>query len=313
MQWADRIGRRIKLRDLHVFDAVAQSRSMTKAAHTLAISVPVVSKAIADLEHTIGVRLLDRNSQGVEPTIYGYALLSRSNAAFDELRQGVKDIEFLADPTAGEVRIGSTAPIAGGFVSAVIDRLSRKHPRITFHLVVAETGILHRELSDRNVDFLIARMYEPVADEHVNVETLYTDPYVVVAGMRSPWARRRTVALAELVNEPWILPPPATLLGTIVAEAFRASKLDVPRATVVTFPTGVQNSLLMTGRFLTILAESVLRFSVKNSGLKMLPVKLPLRRRPIGIITLKNRTLSPVVQMFLECARETAKPLAMTK
>jgi DNA-binding transcriptional LysR family regulator len=308
MKWADRIGRRIKLRDLHVFDAVVQSRSMTKAAQELAISVPVVSKAIADLEHVVGVRLLDRSSQGVEPTIYGFALLRRSSAAFNELRQGVKDIEFLADPTAGEVRIGSTAPIAAGFVSAIIDRLSRKHPRVIFHLLVAETEKLHRELNDRNVDALIARMFEPEADEHTNVETLYNDPYVVVAGVRNPWARRRSVKLSELSNEPWILPPPGTLLGTVVAEAFRTSKLDVPRAAVVTLPNGVQNSLLMTGRFLTILPESVVRFSV-NSGLKMLPVKLPLKRRPIGIITLKSRTLSPVVRLFLECARDAASPL----
>ena len=99
MQWADRIGRRIKLRDLHVLHAVAQAGSMTKAAGDLAISVPVVSKAIAELEHTIGVPLLDRSPKGVEPTAYGRALLRRGLVAFDELRQGVRDIEFLADPT----------------------------------------------------------------------------------------------------------------------------------------------------------------------------------------------------------------------
>jgi len=103
MQWTERIGRRVKLRDLHVLQAVVQSGSMTRAANDLAISVPVVSKAIADLEHTVGVQLLDRSSQGVQPTAYGRALLSRSLVAFDELRQGIKDIEFLADPTAGEV------------------------------------------------------------------------------------------------------------------------------------------------------------------------------------------------------------------
>jgi DNA-binding transcriptional LysR family regulator len=106
MQWAERIGRRIKLRDLHVLQAVAQAGSMTKAANQLAVSVQVVSKAIADLEHTVGVPLLDRIPQGVEPTAYGRALMHRSVIAFEELRQGIKDIEFLSDPTAGEVRVG---------------------------------------------------------------------------------------------------------------------------------------------------------------------------------------------------------------
>jgi molybdate transport repressor ModE-like protein len=113
MRWNDRIGRRIKLSDLHILLAVAQSGSMAKAANELAVSHPVVSRSISELEHTLGVRLLERNPHGVELTEYGHALLNRSHAAFDELRQGVKDIELLSDPTAGEVRIGSTAPLGG--------------------------------------------------------------------------------------------------------------------------------------------------------------------------------------------------------
>ena len=165
MQWADRIGRRIKLRDLHVLHAVAQAGTMTKAAGQLAISVPVISKAIADLEHTVGVPLLDRSPQGVEPTAYGRALLRRGLAAFDELRQGVRDIEFLADPATGEVRVASTAPLAASFVCGVIDRLSRRYPRIVLYPTVADTEIMRRDLEERSVDLLIGRRFGPLADE----------------------------------------------------------------------------------------------------------------------------------------------------
>ena len=108
MQWSDRIGRRLKLRDLHILLAVAKSGSMGKAAADLAISQPSISKAIADVEHTVGLRLLDRGPHGIELTIYGRALLQCGTAVFDELRQGVKALEFLTDPTAGEH--GSDAP-----------------------------------------------------------------------------------------------------------------------------------------------------------------------------------------------------------
>jgi len=313
MQWADRIGRRIKLRDLHVLHAVVQSGSMTKAANDLAISVPVVSKAIADLEHTVGVRLLDRSPQGVELTAYGRALLNRGLAAFDELRQGVKEIEFLADPTAGEVRIGSTIPLAAGFVAAVIDRLSRRYPRIVFHIVADDSASIYRELGERNVDVVIARRHGPFPDQHAEFEMLYDDPYVVVAGARNPWARRRQIELAELVNELWTLPPSDSLVGAVVVEAFRAAGLEYPRATVVTFPHAVRNSLLATGRFLTVIPRSVLRYPAKHPGLKMLPVELPITGGPIGILTLQNRTLSPVAQLFIDCAREVARPLVKGK
>ena len=198
------------------------------------------------------MRLLDRHRQGVEPTEYGRALLDCGVAVFDELRQGVKNIEFLADPAAGEVRIGSTSLLAASFVSAVVDRLSRRYPRIVFHLVTAEAETLHRELSERNVDLLIARRFGRIADERLGFEFLFDDSFVVVAGAQNRWARRRRIALAELVNEPWVLPPPASVVGSVAMEAFRASGLDYPRVTVVAVPPEVRISLLASGRFLTI-------------------------------------------------------------
>src|SRR5882672_7875033 len=115
-QGMERIGRRLKLRDLRILMTVVECGTMGKAAARLAISQPVVSKAVADLEHALGVRLLDRSHGGVTPTPYGRAILHRALAAFDELRQGVKDIEFLNDPTAGEVRAGGTPPMAAALL-----------------------------------------------------------------------------------------------------------------------------------------------------------------------------------------------------
>jgi len=310
MQWADRIGRRIKLRDLHVLHAVVQAGSMTKAAGQLAISVPVVSKAIAELEHTVGVPLLDRSPQGVEPTAYGRALLRRGLAAFDELRQGVRDIEFLSDPATGEVRVASTAPLAASFVSGVIDRLARRYPRIVFHPTVADTEILRRELADRNVDLVMGRRFGVLVDEQLDFESLYDNPYVVMAGAKSPWVRRRRVELAELMDEPWVLPSPDSSVGSFIGEAFRAQGLNFPRVAVVAFAYEVRLSLLATNRYLTILPESVLQFPAIHPRIKRLPVALSLRRMPIGIFTLKNRILSPAAQLFIEAAREVARPLA---
>jgi molybdate transport repressor ModE-like protein len=93
MQWTDRIGRRLKLRDLHILLAVAECGSISKAAKHLAISHPVVSKTISDLEHMLGVQLLDRTSRGAEPTVFGRALLDCGTTVFDELQQGVRRID----------------------------------------------------------------------------------------------------------------------------------------------------------------------------------------------------------------------------
>ena len=253
MQLSDRIGRRLKLQDLHVLMTVVQAGTMGKAAQRLNTTQPNISRAIAELEHAFGVRLLDRHRQGIAPTEYGRALLDCGTAVFDDLRQGVKKIELLADPGAGEVRIGSTIYTGETFVTAVIERLSRRYPRIVFHLVTSdETDTLYRELSERNVDFLIARKGGRFSDEKLGFEILYDPSLVVMAGSRSPWARRRRIALAELVNEPWVLPPPEGIMGPAYLDVFRASGLDHPRIAVFATQPGARLNLVATGRFLTI-------------------------------------------------------------
>lgn len=313
MQLSDRIGSRMKLQDLHVLMTAVQAGSMGKAAQRLNTTQPNVSRSIAELEHTLGVRLLDRHRQGVEPTEYGRALLDCGVAVFDDLRQGVKNIESLADPTAGEVRIGSTALLAASFVSALVDRLTRRYPRIVFHLVTGYMETLQAELITRNVDLLILRSPGTLADERLNFDFLFDDSYVVVVGAQNQWVGRRRIEIADLVDELWVLPPPESVIGTIFREAFRASGRDYPRITMITESPHMRISLLATGRFVTIFPASALRFLARRSELKILPVELPMARRPNGIVTLKNRALSPVAKLFIDCAREVAKPLAKRK
>ena len=178
MLWSERIGRRLKLRDLHILMEVVQSGSMAKAANRLAISTPVVSKAISDLEHIVGVRLLDRSALGVEATIYGRALIKWSTAGFDDLRHGIKEIESLTDPTAGELRIGSSPVYVEGFVPLILNRLHRYHPRLTFDVTQASAGpALNRELRERNVDLILSRMSIPIEDEDLSAEILFDEPH----------------------------------------------------------------------------------------------------------------------------------------
>src|SRR4030088_577171 len=282
MQLSDRIGNRMKLQDLHVLMTVVEGGSMGKAAQILNTTQPNVSRSIGELEQALGVRLLDRHRQGIEPTEYGRALLDCGAAVFDDLRQGVKNIAFLADPAAGELRIGTTAFLAASFVSALVDRLSRRYPRIVFHLVTGYMDTLHRELSERKLDLLIVRRFDALADERLEFEFLFDESFVVAAGAQNHWIRRRRIELADLANEPWVLPPPESVIGSIAKEAFRGSGLDYPRTTVVTDSPQVRVSLLATGRFVTIFPASALRFPTRRSEIKALPVELPMARQPSG-------------------------------
>ena len=309
MQLSDRIGNRMKLQDLHVLMTVVQAGSMGKAANILNTTQPNISRSIGDLEKALGVSLLDRHRQGIEPTEYGRALLDCGAAVFDDLREGVKKIAFLADPEAGELRIGTTTFLSASFVSTIVNRLSQRYPRIVFHIVTGYTERLHWELAERNVDLLIIRGSGPITDSPYDFEVLFDDSYVVAAGAQNQWVRRRRIEVDELANELWVLPPPDSVIASIVMSAFRASGLDYPRVSVVTDCPHMRISLVATGRFVTVFPASAFRFLTESSKIEVLPVDLPGGRRPNGIVTLKNRALSPLAKLFIDGARELVKPM----
>jgi DNA-binding transcriptional LysR family regulator len=316
IDWQSRIGRRLGLRDLHIFFTVVQRGSMAKAAQQLNVTQPAVSKAIGDLEHALGVRLLDRRPQGVEPTMYGRALLKRGNVVFDELKQTIRDIEFLADPTVGEVRFGCHESVAAAIVPPIMKRFSRQYPRVALRIeqigvvgVALELPSLHQRL----IDFAMVRLSKPLADQRLmdelHLEVLFNDRLVVVAARHSRWARRRKIDLAELITEPWVLSGRDTWNYTELAEACRARGIDMPNVRLESRYNAVLLSLLATGPYIGMFSSSSMHPYADRYALAVLPVDLPTQPWPVVIATLKNRTLSPVVERFIACAREVAKSL----
>ena len=314
--WDGRIGRRVTLRDLHTLFAVVQHRSMAKAGAHLGKSQSAVSQAIAAIELAVGVRLLDRTSHGVEPTPYGAVLLRRGRAAFDELRLGIDEIECLADPITGEVRIGCSELVSGGLLPTIIDRLSLRFPKIKLHIVETAGMVMDcPELRERKVDARLGLLVPPLTGDlarEFDAEVLYDDQICLAVGSGSPWARRRKIGLAELVDEPWVMPSFEEPGGVAIMEAFHAHGLPLPHISVTTTSLGLRNFLSMSGRFIVALPRSIAELYADHFGLKRLPIEFPTRLS-YALVTLKNRTLSPAVERFIECAREIAKPLAKRK
>src|SRR5262249_43059447 len=160
---------------------------------------PAVSKVIADLEYALGVRLLDRSPKGVEPTVYGRALLKRGLAAFDELKQGIRDIEFLADPASGEVRVGCPTALANTLLEPVVERFIDRYPRVVPHVDTVVNPQLFPGLHDRKYDLYITLLPLPErrVPEDLDIEFLFSDPLVVAVGTRHRFANRRKVAFSE--------------------------------------------------------------------------------------------------------------------
>ena len=311
INWEGQIGKRLRLRDLHAFSTVVRLGSMGKAALELGVSQPAISEVIADLEYVVGARLFDRTPQGVEVTVEGASLQRHVLAAFDELKQGIKDIEFLADPTVGEVRIGCPESISAAVLQPICEAFTQRYPRVVLDVDTVNTLSFAQKLRDRNLDVVLARGGWPLEDEQFvsdfNIETLHDDELVIAVAHHSSWARRRKIDISELREEQWILTSGDRLNYKVIANAFQARGVEPPIIAMKTISVHLRASMVATGRFVTTFPRSVLDLHADRFGLKKLPVDIPNANWPVKIATLRNRSMSAVVKRFIACAREVAK------
>ena len=305
MDWTDRIGRRVRLRDLYIFLAVAQAGTMGRAAAALSVLQPVISKSISGLEAALRVRLFDRTARGIALTVYGEAMMECSRSVFDDLRRGVGTIEFLGDPSGGDLRVGCTEFGAMGLVPLVIERLAPRHPRLQFHLTTADPVTLATiELPQRSIELAVGAIPAELPAD-IQAETVFEDSPVVMAGSGSPWVKRRNLRLADLVAGPWVLPPARSAARMNIDAAFVAQGLPAPVPRVSTFSMPLCHQLLASGKYLAILPKGA-SLLARHLPVKPLKVDFPGIVRPVGIMTLKGRTLSPPARLFVEAARAAA-------
>src|SRR5262249_19646216 len=219
----------------------------------------------------------------------------------------------VGDPTAGDLSIGATEPVMCGLILAVMEQMIGRHPGIKFHNVTGDTPSLHRALNERRIDFAVARRWRSGADDDVAAEILFDEDLVVVAGRQNPLTRRRQIKLAELLDEPWVLPERDNAAGLLIAEGFRSIGIGPLKPRAISNSMAIRIGLVKTMGFLTILPASTLQFHPERQLLKALPIKLPMKAQPVEIVWLRHRTPTAVAGTFVEFLRATTKRLAAAK
>jgi len=310
MRWDHRIGSRLSVRDLHMFLAVAEHGSMAKAAEELAVSRPVVSRAIADLERLLNVPLFDRLPGGISPTRYGRELVARGFAVFDELRQSIQAIEQLKDPSFGELRFATGEALAGGIIAATVERVSRRISVLSYNMEPITSATLVPYLRERHGELVVTRLASNELEPDIAAEPLFNERMLVVAGKDSVWSRKRRLSWPELLDAPWILSPVEVTRESPFTEALSNLGAPLPSNIILSTSLNLRVGLLPSGQFVTLMPYSVLRFGSLPKLVSQLPFELPAWRLPVAIFSLKRRTLSPAAIMFVEEIRELAKQLA---
>lgn len=306
----DSLIRRLRLRDLRTLACVASAGSMRKAAQDLHTSLPAVSRAIADLEATVGATLVARNTNGVVPTASGEALVRRARVLFDELESGLRELAQLADPESGNVRLGCMETLHAGLVGACVEQLASAYPRMKILLELGQApDLVDYFLGQRIVDFVVARPLNRVLPASMEGETLFHDRLLIVSGRQGAFARKRRLSLADLADAHWIVGRNELEPGSPLLKALDEAGLAVPSKVIRSGSLHTRFRLLQSrGDFVTLVPDSLLAFSSQAATqLKVLPIELPVWSSPTMIITIRGRALPPTATLFIDTLRQLSR------
>lgn len=300
---------RLKTRQLTLLMHLDDRRSILGAAEAANMTQPAASKLLAELEDTLGVPLFVRHARGVEPTWYGEVLLRHARNALLELRQAQNEIANLKSGLTGHASVGTVVTSATGLVPMAVAELKAKSPRLLVNIEMDFSENLVGQLLAGKFDMIVARIYHPERLADLNFEPFGEEPHAMYARADHPLVRRRGLALKDLVGQTWVLPPQGNVLRDRLTVLFFADRLELPKQVVETASLPIIISLLQLSEMVSALPSDVVRPYCESGVLKQLPIKLDLRLGEAGIITRRDRDLSPGAGAMLNALRATAARL----
>lgn len=301
---ADKLPRYLKTRELQVFLAVLESRSIAEASRRLSLTQPAVSKSIGELESTLGIVLFDRDSRGIYPTRYAEVLAKRAYSIFGEIRLVGEELTKLTSAAGGRVSLGVMPVAAGSFAAEAVAELMTVYPGVCVSVTEGDHEILFEALRNRQLDMVVGRLPADLSQEEFRTELLYNDQLCVAAHKSHPLAKRRKIALEELVNEYCIIPKLHSLAYQQLTQTFLRNRLDLPAKRVDTLSIKTVDGLLATGKFVVLGLPSKVVDNSTELGQVILPVDLDADWGPVGITYHAAQELLPAAKALAACLKK---------
>ena len=304
-----RLVSRLKTRQLILLIHLDDRRSILRAADAANMTQPAASKLLAELEDTLGVTLFVRHARGVEPTWYGEVLLRHARNAVMELRQAQEEIADLKSGLTGHASIGTVVTSATSLVPMAVAELKAGNPRLLVNIEMDFSEVLVRQLLAGKFDMVVARIYQPEGLAELNFEAFGEEPHAMYARADHPLVRKRGLRLDELVGQTWVLPPRGNVLRDRLTVLFLEQRLELPKQVVETASLPIIISLLQMSEMVSALPSEVVRPYCESGVLKKMPIKLDLRLGEAGIVTRRDKELSPGARAMLAALRAVAARL----
>ena len=292
----------VSLRQLRVFQSVAQTRNFSRTGDAIGLTQPAVSRAIAELERELGLRLLDRTTREVELTEAGRSLSARLERALDELDATLADVAGLADADGGKVRVASSPTLSAYLMPACIAACAREAPRVRFLLLDRIQQHVLEAVRGGEVDFGV--VVEPPAVDDLHCEVILHDPFVLVAPARHRLARGAGVRWKALDGEPMVLLEPSSGSRRYVDDALARHGAVCKVEQELAHPTTVFQ-MVEAGIGLTVMPG----LAVPPGGLPRLAARplLPRLERTVMLVRRHDRALSPVAERVWRIVSATVR------
>jgi DNA-binding transcriptional LysR family regulator len=307
------IERKFRLRHVELIAELYDCRSILKAARRLNLTQPTLTKALQDVEATLGVALFERSNRGLAPTPYGDIFARHAKMVLAQLRHAAEELESLRAGYSGRVAVGTLLAASASILPDAIARLKKERPGVTVSVVVGTYDILMPSLLAGDLDMVLGRLPEEGRSRALLYEEFYAEPVRLVTRPGHPLLRRRRLGLRDLVNEAWLLPLPETALRRQVERAFLEANAPLPRNVIESVSILTNRVLLRKSDCIGVMPYHVALDDVEHGLLAILPVKLKSIETPVGAILRAPGELPPAAAALLECLRLASKDVPSPK
>jgi DNA-binding transcriptional LysR family regulator len=299
---------RLKIRQLVLLTAIAEQKSVSKAASALHITQSAATKTLRELEDALEVSLFNRTPRGVTPTAFGQSLIAHAKSILGEVNSAAEEIAALKTGSAGRIVIGILRAAAPALLPDTFVRSLAEYPDISITVVAGTYETLAPALRAGEIDFLVGYLTDSRPRQDLIQERLYLDSAAIVTRHAHPLRlHRRPLTLTDLADRQWILPMENTVLRRHVDAAFRAVGIEPPRASIESHSTTLVQSLLMKSDMLAALPyEDALQLE-KFGLVAILPVAMDCPQLPVGITTFAERMPKAAAKTLMSILRDVAR------
>lgn len=295
----------LKLSQLRHLVAVAEAGSLRQAARMLFLSQSSITKSIQQLEHSVGVELLQRTAQGVVPTTAGRALIARARAIDNELREARNDIDDLLGLGSGEIRVAASPTVATSLLPRAVVEFKKLRPKATLQLHEGVYPEVLQAVRKGELDFAVVLVADWVEDETVSFEILVKDRVVPAVRAGHPLERKRAT-LDELLSADWVIYRRGHSGRDVFEQTFIAAGLEPPRSTIECSSFTCLRSLVERGDYVTLLPNQLLLDPTLRRSLSPIDMQSDMPSWNVAIVYRARQELPPLCHAFLEALRGEA-------